>query len=206
MVTDVPLEFTDTEHKVATGVARRICRSQRDLVEHDDVRQECYLWMCKYPDRVYRWRDEGKVGKAKLGTALYRAGMRYALRERTRATRTKPEDHAFYTEAMLHELLPDVYDYDSWAFETFTEDTERSAPSRPAEGNTRLAMLVDVKWAVEGLTEEEQGLLKDRFADGGLSVSAMAATYDTHETTIRRRVKNTLRKLADRLGGEPPWM
>lgn len=205
MVNATPIEFTDAEHKVASGVARRITRAQRNIVEHDDVRQECYLWMCKYPDRVLRWRDEGKVGKSKLGTALYRAGMRYAVRERTRVTRTRPEDHAFYTEAILHELLPDVLDYESWAFETF-EETDRKAPSRPAEGNTRLAMLVDVKWALEGLPEEDQALISDRFADGGLSVAAIAATYDTHETTIRRRIRNVLRKLSDRLGGEPPWV
>jgi RNA polymerase sigma factor (sigma-70 family) len=200
------IEFTDTEYKVATGVARRIARIQNYYVEVDDVQQECHLWMVKNPQRVYTWRQEGKKGKAKLGTALYRAGMRYVIRERTKRTSSEPPDHAFYSEAVLHELLPDVFDYDSWVMESFSEDTERRAPSRPSEGNTRLAMLVDVKFAVESLNDEDRNLLKDRFADGGLSVAALAATYDTHESTIRRRVRNTLRKLADKLGGEPPWM
>lgn len=200
------IEFTDTEYKVATGVARRIARIQNYYVEVDDVQQECHLWMVKNPQRVYTWRQEGKKGKAKLGTALYRAGMRYVIRERTKRTSSEPSDHAFYSEAVLHELLPDVFDYDSWVMESFSEDTERRAPSRPSEGNTRLAMLVDVKFAVESLNDEDRNLLKDRFADGGLSVAALAATYDTHESTIRRRVRNTLRKLADKLGGEPPWM
>ena len=200
------IEFTDTEYKVATGVARRITRIQNNYVEADDVQQECYLWMVKNPQRVYAWRGEGKKGKAKLGTALYRAGMRYVIRERTKRTSTEPADHAFYSEAVLHELLPDIFDYDSWSMESFSEETERRAPSRPSEGNTRLAMLVDVKFAVESLNEEDQALLRDRFADGGMTVSALAAVHQTHETTIRRRVRNTLRKLADKLGGEPPWM
>lgn len=200
------MEFTETEYKIATGVAKRIVRNQRNFVEMDDVRQECYVWMVKNPQRVYAWRDEGKKGKGKLGTALYRAGMRYVIRERTRVTRTEPEDHAFYTESMLYEILPDIFDPESWALESFAEDTERHAPSRPAEGNTRLAMIVDVKHAFEGLSEDDQMLLRERFADGGLSVTALSAALGMHETTVRRRIRNTLRKLSDRLGGEPPWM
>ena len=66
-------------------------------------------------------------------------------------------------------------------------------------------MLVDIKFALEPLSEDEQQLLEQRFADGGMDVHVMAATYQAHESTIRRRIRNALRKLSDRLGGEPPW-
>lgn len=66
-------------------------------------------------------------------------------------------------------------------------------------------MLVDIKFALESLSEDEQQLLQDRFADGGMDVQVLAATYQAHESTIRRRIRNALRKLSDRLGGEPPW-
>lgn len=199
-------EITDAETRIATGVSRRICRAQRNIVEFDDVRQECFLWMVKNPERVDRWRDEGKAGKSKLGTALYRAGMRYAMRERVRKTGTQPGDHSFYTEAVLHELLSDVFDYENWAMESHEETEGGKGVSRPSEGNTRLAMLVDVKWAVEGLPEDDQALLRDRFADGGMDVQVMAATMQVSDTTVRRRIRNILRKLSDRLGGEPPWI
>lgn len=199
-------EITDAETRIATGVSRRICRAQRNIVEFDDVRQECFLWMVKNPGRVDRWRDEGKAGKSKLGTALYRAGMRYAMRERVRKTGTQPGDHSFYTEAVLHELLSDVFDYDNWSMESHEETEGGRGVSRPSEGNTRLAMLVDVKWAVEGLPEDDQSLLRDRFADGGMDVQVLAATMQVSDTTVRRKIRNVLRKLSDRLGGEPPWM
>jgi DNA-binding NarL/FixJ family response regulator len=67
-------------------------------------------------------------------------------------------------------------------------------------------MLVDVKFALDSLTEEDQELLQARFADGGMDVQILAATYQAHESTIRRRVRNALRKLSDKLGGEPPWV
>jgi hypothetical protein len=48
--------------------------------------------------------------------------------------------------------------------------------------------------------------IRNRFADGGMNVTTMAAVYDTHESTIRRKTQNILRKLSDKLGGEPPWV
>ena len=114
-------------------------------------------------------------------------------------------DHAFYSEAVLHELLPDVYDYENWTISAFEDETDGRQQSRPGEGNTRLAMLVDIKFGLESLSEDEQQLLEQRFADGGMDVQVMAATYQAHESTIRRRIRNALRKLSDRLGGEPPW-
>ena len=197
---------TDTEIRIANGVAKRVHRTQRFLLEFDDIRSEMYLWMAAHPDKMSRWREEGKSGKGKLGTALYRAGMRWATKERARITRTHVSDHAFYSEAVLHELLPDVYDYYNWILNTVEDDTDGRMQSRPGEGNTRLAMLVDVKFGLESLPEEDQELLHARFADGGMDVQVLAATYQAHESTIRRRVRNALRRLSDKLGGEPPWM
>jgi DNA-directed RNA polymerase specialized sigma24 family protein len=199
------VELTETELKIANGVTRRIQRVQRHLIEFDDIRSEIYLWMVAHNDKVTRWRDEGKSGKGKLGTALYRAGMRYATKERAHLTKTEIHDHAFYSEAVLHELLPDVYDYENWTISAFEDETDGRQQSRPGEGNTRLAMLVDIKFGLESLSEDEQQLLEQRFADGGMDVQVMAATYQAHESTIRRRIRNALRKLSDRLGGEPPW-
>lgn len=200
------LTLTDAELKIANGVASRISRIQQGLIEFDDIRSECYVWMVKNPERVTRWRDEGKQGKGKLGTALYRAGLRYATKERAHLTRTHVSDHSFYSEALLMELLPNIYDYDDWYLDAYSDDMEGRSPSKPGEGNTRLAMLVDVKFAVESLTDEEQELLKQRFADGGMDVQVLAIGYQAHESTIRRRIRNVLRKLSDRLGGEPPWI
>jgi DNA-directed RNA polymerase specialized sigma24 family protein len=200
------VDFTETEYRVASGVAKRILRAQRNFIEYDDVVQECHLWMVKNPQRVVTWRDEGKKGKAKLSTALYRAGMRFVVRERCKRTSTQPSDHAFYSEALLHDIMPDVLDEESWAMAAHYDDTEGRAPSRPGEGNTRLAMIVDVKFAYDSLSEDDRNLLADRFADGGMDVAAIAAVRQVHESTIRRKIKNTLRKLSDRLGGEPPWM
>jgi len=200
------MEFTDSEMKTASIVSRKIHSLQRRLVDYDDIQSECYVWLCKNPERVKRWREEGKQGRGKLSTALYRAGMRYAVRERARITRTHVADHAFYSEALLHEILPDIFDYEDWALASFADDSDGRSSLRPGEGNTRLAMICDVRFAYDLLGDNEKNILKDRFADGGLDVQVMAATYQVSESTMRRRIRAALRKLTDRLGGEPPWL
>lgn len=199
------LEFTDQEMRVATSAARRIVRVQRGLVEFDDVRSEIYLWMCLNTDKVERWAGEGREGKGKLHTALYRAGQRWAMKERARTTRSHVEDQAFYSEGMLAEILPDVFDRTTWAFESH-DDAEGRTPARPGEGNNRLAMLVDVASGVEGLPSSDRDLLRERFMGAGKEISRMALEHNTSESTMRRRIKNVIRKLADNLGGEPPWV
>lgn len=197
--------FTEYEMRAATIVARKVHHLQRNLIDFDDIRSECYLWMVKNTARVDRWREEGKQGRGKLGTALYRAGMKYAVRERARVTRTSVSDHCFYSETMLHELLPDLFDYDDWSLESFSDDSDGRTQSKPGEGNTRLAMLCDVKFAFESLIKEQQDVLRVRFSNGGLDIQVLAATYQVSESTMRRKIRTALRKLSDKLGGEPPW-
>jgi DNA-directed RNA polymerase specialized sigma24 family protein len=201
-----PITFTEFEMRKATSVARRIHRIQRNLIEFDDIRSECYLWMCSHPQKVLKWRTEGRKGKGSLDTALYRAGMKWATRERARISETEPADHAFYSTGLLEEVLPDVFDYESWVLDSHADDSQGRSVSRPGEHGTRLAVLVDVSDAVGRLSEDDRMLLKERYADGGMSVQALAASYDTSESTMRRRIKNLLIKLADKLGGEPPWV
>ena len=199
------VEFTELEMRTASTVARKVHTLQRRLIDYDDIRSECYLWMCKNPQRVTRWREEGKQGRGKLSTALYRAGMKFAVRERSKVTRTQVSDHFFYSEALLHDILPDIFEYDDWSLAGYDDDVDGRGTSKPGEGNTKLAMICDVKFAYDTLTDSDRGILKDRFADGGLDVQVMAATYQVSESTMRRRIRSSLRKLSDRLGGEPPW-
>jgi len=200
------ITLTDVEMRIATAVARRVTSIQRGLIDFDDIRSEMFLWMCANPERVDRWREEGKVGKGKLNTALYRAGMRWAVKERCKQTSTMAQDHFFYSEAMLVDVLPDVFDEESWTFGSSTDEASGRSQSRPDEGNNRLAILVDVSNGVRALPEADRELLHDRFDHGGMDMQVLAAMYQVSDSTMRRRLRNVLRKLADNLGGEKPWV
>lgn len=192
--------------RIARSAARRVTRIHNGVVRFDDVLSECYVWLVKHQAKVDQWLEEGRRGQQRLSKSLYRAGQRWAMRERARVTGSLQSDHYFYTPAVVESLLPQVWGYDEWSYGQAVPDgtTVRRAKA-PSEGNDRLAMLVDVKWAVAGLSEEDQLLLRDRYEDGGLDIQVIAATYGVNEKTIRNRLARVLGRLCDRLGGEPPW-
>lgn len=202
-MSDVP--FTEKTLRAAHAAASRVHRNHRGLVPYDDLRSECYVWLAKHEEKVLEWQDLGPHGAAKLAKSLYRAAQKYAAHERARATGTMVGDHTYYSVGLLEELLPDIWDHESWAYGSASAGDKVTGTSRPSEGGNRMAMLVDVKWAVAGLSADDQALLRDRYEDGGVAVDILAATYDTTPSTIRRRVDRILVRLADRLGGEPPW-
>lgn len=201
------VEVPDEALRAARSTARRVARIHNGVVPFDDLVSVGYEWLVKHRDHVEQWATEGRHGRNKLHRALYRAGQRYAHRERTRLTGGQLGDHYFYTPPVVEELLPAVWAYDEWTYNGGVpeDDTGRRKPKAPNEGNDRLAALVDVKWAVAGLSAEDQQLLRDRYEDGGLSVQVIAATYGVSEQAIRYRLGRVLQRVCDRLGGEPPW-
>ena len=202
-MSEVP--FTEKTLRAAHAAAVRVHRNHRALVPYDDLRSECYVWLAKHEAKVLEWQELGPSGAAKLGKSLYRAAQKFAVAERARMTGTLPGDHTYYSVGLLEELLPDIWDYESWASSGASSSDKVTGTSRPSEGGNRMAMLVDVKWAVAGLSADDQALLRDRYEDGGVAADILAATYGTTASTIRRRVDRILVRLADRLGGEPPW-
>lgn len=195
-------QFTDKELRSATIVARRVATVSRGLVEEGDVLGTLYLWMWEHKDKIDQWRDEEKPA-GYLSGALYKKGLDYVSAERRLRTGSERGDFTYYTPALLRELLPDVWDYENW-FPTVDQSAAKG-PSRPSEGNNRLAMLSDVASSVQALTEADRGYLRDVFADGGVSLEIASVLWGTTESGARKRVDRILDKLVDRLGGPPPW-
>lgn len=189
----------------ARSVAKRVTRMHNGVVEFDDILSECFVWMVKNADKVQQWVDEGQPGMGRLNTALYRAAQRYSLRERARRSGTQQSDHYFYTPAVIEALLPGLWDYDDWSYQSAVHDGSPRKPKAPSEGNDRLAMMVDLKWAVAGLPAEEQQLLRDRYEASGMELSMLAYRNDMTEKGMRLKLNRIITKLCDRLGGEPPW-
>jgi FixJ family two-component response regulator len=82
---------------------------------------------------------------------------------------------------------------------------EIRSPSRPAEGNNRLAMIADIRSSFYSLSEKDQNFLQDFYRDGGITADVMAARLEVTERTVRRRDDRIMEKMVERLGGEPPW-
>jgi len=204
-VVDETPEITPQDMRIAKQGALSAYRSGRGLVAAEDMIGEGNLWMVKHLDKVVHWRTQGKHGQNKLRHAVRQRCLTIIAKERRRRSGLQPGDIFYYTPAMIRELLPDIWDEDDWVSGNTNNAEEIRNPSRPSEGNNRLAMVADVRSSFYTLSQADQSLLEDFYRDGGVTIDIMAARLEVTERTVRRRDDRIMEKMVERLGGEPPW-
>lgn len=197
------LFFDDRIMRACRRAAQKVARTNKNYVETADVQSELYVWVMKHRQAVADWLEQGQYGMNKLNVALFRAGHRYASKERARLTGSQLGDFYWYTPGVLEELLPDVWNINDWTL-TASGDATRTRRD-PAEGGNRLAMLIDVAWAVSTLSKDDQAVLRDLYKDGGCYLDVIAAKLQITEDGARKHVHRILDRLVERLGGEPPF-
>lgn len=203
----VTKEFTDSELRLAKQGASSAYRSGRGLIELGDLIGEAYLWMASHYNRVLEWRETGRHGQNKLRHACKQAGLTAIAKERKRITGTEKGDVFYYTPQIIRELLPSIFDVSDWVSGAMGMSAEPKGPSRPAEGNNRLAMVSDLRSAFYSLPESNRVFLQEVFYEGADDVIQVIATREgVSEKTINRRIDRMLDKMVERLGGEPPWL
>lgn len=192
--------------RLAQQGARSAFTSGRRLVSYDDLVSEAYVWMVTHMDKVVQWREEGLHGKNKLRRACRQHGLTVIAGERRKRAGISPSDQFYYSPAMLRELLPAIWDPDDWTTSTIVSE-ERKAPSRPSEGNNRLAMICDIRGGFYNLPTQDQVLLFDVYGSGGaLTWQQIADREGVSEKTIRRREERAIERLLERLGGGYPFV
>jgi len=204
-VVDETPEIIPQDMRIAKQGALSAYRSGRGLVAAEDMIGEGNLWMVKHLDKVVHWRTQGKHGQNKLRHAVRQRCLTIIAKERRRRSGLQPGDIFYYTPAMIRELLPDIWDEDDWVSGNTNNAEEIRNPSRPSEGNNRLAMVADVRSSFYTLSQADQSLLEDFYRDGGVTIDIMAARLEVTERTVRRRDDRIMEKMVERLGGEPPW-
>lgn len=197
--------ITANELKIAKQGAMSAYRSGRGIVTADDMVGEANLWMVKHLDKVHHWRTQGRHGQNKLRNACRQRCLTIIARERKRHSGLQQGDIFYYTAVMIRELLPDIWDEDDWTNTGNSATDEVRSPSRPSEGNNRLAMIADIRSAFYSLSEKDQHFLEDYYRDGGLATDVLAASLEVSERTVKRRDDRIMEKLVERLGGAPPW-
>jgi RNA polymerase sigma factor (sigma-70 family) len=193
----------ETIYSVARQVASRSNRIHRGLVSTDDLYQHMSLWALEHWHKIEQWQKEESL-KYKLRRTFYNEAQKYVAKERSRYSRAPMSDSFYYTHQVLHELLPDVWEYVGWVDTPDMSQEFISHTSKPSEGGNRLALLSDIAFGLDRLNKNDKDLLRMRYAQGGMDFAALAETYGASDEAIRKRVKRALDKLQDRLGGEPP--
>ena len=198
-------EITAEELKLAKQGAMSAHRSGRGLVDAQDLIGEANLWMVSHIDKVLQWRSQGRHGQNKLRNACRQRCLTIIAKERRERSGLEAGDVFYYTPAILREVLPDIFDVEDWNNSSIALSNEVRSPSRPSEGNNRLAIVSDIRSAFYGLPQKDQDFLADMYRDGGLPIDVMAMTWEITERSVKRREERILEKMVERLGGEAPW-
>lgn len=200
------IEFTSLEIKLSRQGALSAARSARGLVPTEDLAQEAALWMIQNYDKVEHWRTQGRHGQNKLRNACRQRCLSVVARERKNRSGLKKGDTFFYSAQIIREVLPDIWDEDDWSSSGVSYSSDVKAPTRPSEGNNRLATIADIRAAFYSLKKTEQELLEALYRDGGIDVNVAALQYDVAPRTIKRREARYLDKMVEKLGGESPFL
>ena len=196
--------ITTNDIKIAKQGAMSAYRSGRGLVSADDLIAEANLWMVEHVDKLIQWHEQGKHGQNKLRNACRQRCLTVIARERKKRSGLEHGDTFYYSAQMIREIIPNIFDEDDW-FTGEASNAEVRGPSRPSEGNNRLAMIADIRGAYYGLPETDRQFLADMYKDGGLPLDILAVQWGITERSVRRKDDRIMEKMVERLGGEPPW-
>lgn len=159
-------------------------------VDWEDIASELWLWVLEDPARVEAYDTDLQLLLRKRLTSI---GRRFAAKERAQALGYDPEDLAHYSTRTLKELLPDVFDYRDWQSSSMSDGMPR--PKNPVNtGGDRVAMLVDIKVAMERLPEEQYNALVWTFKYH-YTAAQLADALEINEEAARKRVQRAVRKL-----------
>ena len=166
---------------VTTKLTRQFAR----WVDREDVDQELWCYALGSGARLIdRWREKGETHRIYL--ALFGAGRQFCEREKAAAEGYDFDDVAWYSPDRLRDLLPLATDpaFDGITGDSDDGNTGGSRQSAGREGGTLLAMVVDVRRALEARPD------------------AAATLQWAREESEEERA--ALVQLADFLGGEFP--
>ena len=201
------VEFTDKEYRLARAGAKDASTSSQvsHLVEQEDLVSEAYMWLVRHPKKVVEWRELGRKGDNMLRLSCKRAALKAVAKERKRRTGAEYSDMCFYSTQIIRELMPVIFNVEDWST-TAAMSNEPRGQSAPAEGNNRLAMIVDVRGAYHAQAKHVQEFLQRMYDNPVPNVADLIAVEEGVSTkTIQRRDERYLGFIIAYLGGDNPW-
>lgn len=194
---------------VAQTVAYTITRNYKGFAEVDDVKQELLEWSLKRSDKIQEWlspdlsKQEYRIGIKRLAKTFNRMADRYCRKEKAKKLGYSVHDEAFYSTAMVEELLPMAFSSNIITKDPATEFVNNGGGD-PATAGSFLASMYDIRMAIRELTLQEYALLVMRYEEGRTLID-IANYFGLSESTISRKVNTAIRQISRELGGESPW-
>lgn len=182
---------------------------QFPMIEWDDIVSYQYLWWCQHPRKVLRYLDttldeeEQKINRRKLSRALRNAALVDCHKEKAKLLGYDTDDLYFYTTGALKELLPRVYDRESWTHKAQELDALPKGKGPASDGNNLVAALVDVDCALDKMPTGQRALLEASYRDG-ITDEEIGRAHGITAAAARMRVNRAVQRLQEKLGGARP--
>ena len=183
------------------NVAGNVARSFPPYVTKSDVAHHIWVWYLENEVTVTSLMRDNESWEPMLYGTMTRVANEYALEEEAQANGYSRDDVYFYTTKVVRELLKDTFDYENWqSFSSFGD----GQPKQKAQANTtgdRIAMLADVKAAVEKLGDDQYNIILWIYKFG-VDYPTLAETLEVTEDAARKRVSRAVQAVRKLLGQE----
>ena len=195
--------------EVAQTSAYVITRNYKGFAEADDVKQELLEWSLKRNDKIQEWlspelsKQEYRVGIKRLAKTFNRMADRYCRKEKAKKLGYSIHDEAFYSTAMIEELLPMAFSSNIITKDPATEFVSNGGGD-PATAGSFLASMYDIRIALRELTIEIYEMMRMHYEDG-LTLEQIGEYFSVDKSTVSRKISTGIKQMSKELGGESPW-
>lgn len=193
-------------HTAIAITVNRLSRRYRRWVEAADLTQ--HLWEHAWKKRkVYAEylsredKEEQKQGWSALLTALQRDGDRYCRKEKADRSGYRVEDEAFYTTAMIQEMVSMLYNGSGL---TNIIDDRVKVKTAPGSGMSVETSMADVEMALKYLEPEDRYLVVEVYGHS-TSETTLAESLGVSRSTVERRLTRACKRMIEFLGGPSPY-
>lgn len=203
-----PDKITDSNdmHTAIAIAVNKLIRKYHRWVEAKDVTQHLWenAWRKRKAFAEYLSREdkeEQKQGWSALLTALQRDGDRYCRKEKADRSGYRTEDEAFYTKAMIEDLISMLYNGTGL---TNIIDDRVKVKTAPGSGYSVETSMADVEMAMKYLDPADRSLLIEAY---GYQVpeSTLAQNLGVSRSTVERRLSKACKQMIEFLGGPSPY-
>jgi len=196
--------------EIAQTSAYIITRNYKGFAEAHDVKQELLEWSLKRNDKIQEWlspelsKQEYRIGIKRLAKTFNRMADRYCRKEKAKKLGYSVHDEAFYSTAMIEELLPMAFSSNIITKDPATEYVSNGGGD-PATAGSFLASMYDIRIALRNLTIEIYEMMRMHYEDG-LTLEQIGEYFNIDKSTVSRKINTGIKQMSKELGGESPWI
>lgn len=178
------------------------------ILDDADVSQELWLFAWRKRDKVQEYMDrEGRQAQRKgwsaLLTMLQRAAERYCQKMKAKEGGYELVDLVWYTPDAIKDWIGVLIN----GTEVLTNQMDDDKIKRSAlanEGWNLEATLADINAALDSLDVTERAMMIEAYGNS-VPHRTIAEVFEISESTLERRLRDSLKKMVEFLGGERPW-